>query len=355
MTTRLMVSPEFEAHEPGPMHPESPARLRAIRDLLSRAPVPGVELRAPRRLASRDELLRVHSAEHLATLEALSGQRTHLDPDTAVSPKSIEVAWLAAGASVDLTLDILRGDCTRGFALVRPPGHHAERDRAMGFCLLNNVAVAAAAARAEGAQRILIVDWDVHHGNGTQRIFYDAPDVLYVSTHQYPFYPGTGDITEVGRGAGLGFTINCPLEAGQTDADFGVVFTELVEPVAHAFQPDLVLVSAGFDAHRRDPLGQMRLTERGFAAMCTSLMDVAASSAQGRIALFLEGGYDLDALAASAHACLEVLANARRETFPAGGSRATASVVRRVKDVLLDTAPAGRLDQPRWRAALARE
>lgn len=354
MTTRLIMDPVFEAHEPGPMHPESPGRLRAVRELLTRAPVPQVELRAPRRPAKHEELLRVHSAAHVASLEALSGQRGHLDPDTAVSPKSIEVAWLAAGASVDLTLDLLRGDCANGFALVRPPGHHAERDQAMGFCLLNNVAVAAAAARAAGAQRILIVDWDVHHGNGTQSIFYESPDVLYVSTHQHPFYPGTGAINEVGNGAGRGFTINCPLDAGQTDADLGLVFTELVSPIANAFQPDLVLVSAGFDAHRSDPLGQMRLTERGFAAMCTSLLDVAASSAGGRLALFLEGGYDLDALAASVHACIEVLATGRREAFPSGAAPTTASVVRRVKDVLLDTAPAGRLDQPLWRTALER-
>lgn len=350
MTTLLVMDPVFEAHEPGPMHPESPARLRAVRDLLSRAPVAGVELRAPRQ-ARRDELLRAHAAEHVTALEKLAGHRAQIDPDTAVSPKSVDVAWLAAGASVDLALDVMRTERRNGFALVRPPGHHAERDRAMGFCLLNNVAIAAEAARAAGAQRTLIVDWDVHHGNGTQSIFHESPDVLYVSLHQYPFYPGTGAVEEIGTGAGRGFTVNCPFEPGKTDADYGVVFAELIEPLANAYRPDLVLVSAGFDAHRNDPLGQMRLTERGFAAMCTSLLDVAMRSANGRLALFLEGGYDLDALAASAHACIEVLAG-RRETFPGGGSRETASVVRRVRDVLREAASDGLLDDPLWRLAL---
>lgn len=350
MTTRLVLDPVFELHEPGPMHPESPARLRALREAVARAPVPGVVLGAPRP-ATRVELLRVHADELVTSLEVISGQRVHLDPDTAVSPKSVEVAWLAAGASAQLALDVLRGDVQNGFALVRPPGHHAEADRAMGFCLLNNVAVAAAAAREAGARRILIVDWDVHHGNGTQRIFYDSREVLYVSLHQHPFYPGTGALEEVGTGPGRGFTLNCPLPAGQTDADYGAIFSDLIAPVALAYRPELVLVSAGFDAHRSDPLGQMRLTERGFAAMCTVLRDVATSSAAGRIALFLEGGYDLDALSASAHACIEVLAG-RRETFPSGASATAGSAIRAGKDVLRHALSDDLRADAAWRIAL---
>jgi acetoin utilization deacetylase AcuC-like enzyme len=350
MTTRLFLDPVFEAHEPGPMHPESPGRLRAVRELLGRAPISGVVLGAPRG-ATDAELLRVHTAEHVQSLRAVDGRHAQLDPDTGVSPRSVEVAWQAAGTSAELALELWRGAAENGFALVRPPGHHAEAGQAMGFCLLNNVAVAAGAALAAGAQRILVLDWDVHHGNGTQSIFYGRHDVLYVSIHQSPLYPGTGALADLGTAEGLGFNLNFPLPPGQTDADYGPLFDDLIGPVARAYQPELVLVSAGFDAHRDDPLGQMRLTELGFAAMCTAAAEIAAASGSGRLGLFLEGGYDLDALANSAHACLEVLAGHRRERFPPGGGQAARDVARRLKHMLRDALPARLLDEPRWREA----
>lgn len=344
MTTRLFLNPVFEAHEAGPMHPESPGRLRALRELLEASPVPGVQRGEPRP-ATRDELLRAHTPGHLDALAQVDGQWAQLDPDTGVCPKSVTVAFLAAGASAALAQEVWRGQAANGFAAVRPPGHHAEGDRAMGFCLLNNVAVAAHAALTDGARRVLVLDWDVHHGNGTQAIFEGRADVLYASVHQWPFYPGTGAVDEVGTGAGRGFTVNVPLPAGQGDADYGVVFDELLSPLARAFAPDLVLVSAGFDAHRDDPLGQMRVTERGFAAMCTAALEWAQASAQGRLALFLEGGYDLDATAASARACLEVLTGARRERFPSGARPTAAKVAAQAKAALVDA-------HDGWRGAL---
>jgi acetoin utilization deacetylase AcuC-like enzyme len=211
--------------------------------------------------------------------------------------------------------------------MVRPPGHHAEHDRAMGFCFYNNVAVAAAHAKTLGARRIAIVDYDVHHGNGTQHTFERDPDVLYMSTHQYPYYPGTGASHEVGTGAGAGFTVNCPLPPGQGDADYGAVFHDLFLPASEAFRPDIVIVSAGFDAHARDPLADMLVTERGFAAMCTSLAELALRQCSGKLVLLLEGGYNLEALAQSVRACLEVMTGARREDFPSGVGRDVAGVV----------------------------
>jgi acetoin utilization deacetylase AcuC-like enzyme len=242
-----------------------------------------------------------------------------------VSPGSWDAASNAAGASVAAVEAVWRGEARNAFVWARPPGHHAEQARAMGFCLLNNAAIAAAAARKLGAARVLVLDWDVHHGNGTQHIFERRRDVLYMSSHQYPFYPGTGAPDEVGQGDGRGFTVNCALPAGQTDADMGAVFEDVFLPIARAYAPEVVIVSAGFDPHERDPLGEMRVTERGFAAMCAALRRLAESTAQGRLVLLLEGGYDLKALAGSSRACLEVLAG-RDETFPSGAARARGAI-----------------------------
>jgi len=224
---------------------------------------------------------------------------------------------------------VMQGRAANAFALVRPPGHHAEPDRAMGFCLLNNAAIAAEAARRAGAERVLILDWDVHHGNGTQAAFWNRRDVLYQSVHQFPFYPGTGAPTETGHGAGEGFTVNCALPGGSTDADFGVLFEGALLPVAQAFRPDCVIVSAGFDAHREDPLGGMVVTERGFAAMCSALMELSG----GKLVLLLEGGYSLEGLAQSVHACLAVMTG-RREAFATGSSREAARALADTKRAL---------------------
>jgi acetoin utilization deacetylase AcuC-like enzyme len=316
MSTLILTDPRFLAHEAGIGHPESPARLRAILEDLERAPPGGVVFEAPR-AATAAEIDAVHSPAHRRALESLAGQRARLDPDTAMSEGSWEAAVLAAGAAVGAVDAVWSGRADNAFALVRPPGHHAEAASAMGFCLLNNAAIAAEAARRRGAARVLVLDWDVHHGNGTQHIFEARDDVMYMSSHQFPFYPGTGAPTEVGAGAGRGFTVNCALPGGQRDADYGVAFHDLFLPAARAFAPDLVLVSAGFDPHERDPLADMRVTERGFAAMATAMAELARETCGGKLVLLLEGGYDLTALAASTRACLEVLGG-RREDFPRG-------------------------------------
>jgi acetoin utilization deacetylase AcuC-like enzyme len=258
----------------------------------------GGEVVVPR-LATKEQLTRVHDAEYVHRISETAGQAVSLDPDTYTSPETYEIALLAAGAAVDGVERVMAGSDTRAFALVRPPGHHAERGRAMGFCFFNNVAVAAAHARALGARRIAIVDYDVHHGNGTQHTFEADQDVLYVSTHQFPFYPGTGAADEVGFGVGRGFTVNLPLEAGAIGEDYRIAFAEVALPVLRQYEPEVVLVSAGFDAHERDPLANMRLTTDVFVAMTMELRAIAEKFCEGRLLLVTEGGYDLQALAAS--------------------------------------------------------
>jgi acetoin utilization deacetylase AcuC-like enzyme len=230
-----------------------------------------------------------------------------LDPDTFTSPESYELARLAAGAAL-VAVDHAMAGSGPALALVRPPGHHAERDRAMGFCLFNNVAVAAAYARAKGAARVAIVDIDVHHGNGTQQIFEDDPHVLYVSTHQYPCYPGTGAVGETGTGAGKGRTVNVPIEPGAGDDDYAHVLERVVVPVLRAFAADLTILSAGYDAHVRDPLAQMQVTDEGYRAMLATLRAAADATSKGRLVVVTEGGYDLSALGACLDATVEVLA-----------------------------------------------
>jgi acetoin utilization deacetylase AcuC-like enzyme len=318
--TLLISDPRFTEHDPGPGHPESPARVAAIVAALQRSPVAGTSWSTPR-LATDDEMTAVHARAHVANLAALEGEHASLDPDTAMSPGSWRAARLAAGAAVQAVEEVWSGRATNAFVLARPPGHHAEAARAMGFCLLNNAAIAAEAALRLDASRVGIVDWDVHHGNGTQHLFESRSDVLYLSAHQFPFYPGTGAADEIGHGAGAGFTVNCALPADRGDADYGAVFQNVFLPVLDRFVPDLIIVSAGFDAHARDPLGEMRLTERGFAAMCAGVADVCP-----KLVLLLEGGYDLEGLAGSVRACVEVLTGAR-ETFPSGASRPASEAI----------------------------
>jgi acetoin utilization deacetylase AcuC-like enzyme len=266
----------------------------------------GTEIVAPR-AATREQLARVHDTEYLRRIAETAGTATALDADTYTSPESYEIALLAAGAVVDAVERVMGGSHRAAMALVRPPGHHAERDRAMGFCLYNNVAVAAAHARAQGAAKVAIVDYDVHHGNGTQHIFETDPHVLYISTHQFPYYPGSGAAGEIGREAGRGFTVNVPLEAGAVDEDYQFVFAKLVLPILRQFEPDLLIVSAGFDAHQRDPLGGMRLATESFAAMTMELRAVAEECCRGRLVAAVEGGYDLQAFAASLDAAIDAL------------------------------------------------
>jgi len=295
----LLVDDEaFDHHEPIGYHPERPERLVAARAAVAHAGARFERVPAPE--AGRELLERVHDARFLDTLEALRGRRGMLDPDTFVSEKSVEAAKRAAGGAAAMVDRIVAPEAAvrKGVALLRPPGHHARPAHAMGFCLMNNVAVAAAEARARGVERVAIVDFDVHHGNGTQEMFYRDPHVLYVSLHQFPFYPGTGASADAGEGEGTGFTVNVPLAAGGGDAVYRAAFDRVVSPVLEAYAPEHVLVSAGFDAAARDPLAEMQLSPRGYGYMTQRLVEQAEKSAGGRIALVLEGGYDLVALEA---------------------------------------------------------
>ncbi len=327
MSTLLLYDPIFLKHEPGAGHPERKERLQAIVEALVPLPA-GVRMRAPARKAQEAELCRVHEEAYVEAILKLRGESGFLDADTVISPGSVDAALLASGAAIELVGEVLSGKFENGFGLVRPPGHHAEADRAMGFCIFNHVAVAAAEAIAQGIKRVLIVDWDVHHGNGTQNIFYERRDVLFFSMHQFPFYPGTGDFDERGHGEGEGYTVNVPLRPGCSDVDYGYVCKEVLWPAARAFKPEFVLVSAGFDAAKDDPLASMRVTAKGFAAMCGLVRDIADEFADGRMVLMLEGGYDVRALSANVRACAEVLGGTKAPDFGDFGELAAAARVR---------------------------
>lgn len=298
----------FDQHRSRGHHPERPERLLAARRALAAISRAQPATVLPPRDATDAELGRAHAPAYLEALGKLAGRQAALDADTYVAPASVAAARRAAGGAIALVDALIGGIAPRGVGLLRPPGHHATYDTGMGFCLLNNVAIAARHALSTGSvSRVAIVDWDVHHGNGTQDIFWSEPQVLYVSLHQHPLYPGSGAAEEVGEGEGRGFTVNVPLSAGATDAVYEAAFAEVVIPVLGQFSPELVLVSAGFDAHERDPLGGMCLTERGFASMARALARLADETAGGRIALLLEGGYDLPALERSLEASLGAL------------------------------------------------
>lgn len=298
MKVAVLRDPIFREHNNGEGHPERPARLDAVDRALERSSIADALVDLPPRDATEAQLARVHDRDYIRRIAATDGSGFRmLDADTGVGPRSYRAALRAAGAAVTAVEAVVAGEVRRAFALPRPPGHHAERDRAMGFCLFNNVAVAAAHARAIlGVERVAIVDWDVHHGNGTQRRFYDDPAVLYVSVHQHPLFPGTGLLEETGGNGAGGRTINLPLPAGRTDRDYRIVFEQVILPVLGEFSPELLLVSAGFDAHRNDPLAGMSLSSEAFRRMTRELLRVAEEHAEGRIVHVLEGGYDPAAL-----------------------------------------------------------
>ncbi|MEZ4770593.1 MAG: histone deacetylase [Caldilineales bacterium] len=290
-------------HMPG--HPENRERLRSTWELLGRSGALETMLDVPCTPASDEQLLRVHSRKHLDTVALAARQGANLDADTYVGAESEQAARLAAGGLCNLVDAVLTGAARNGFALIRPPGHHATPDRGMGFCLFSNVAVAARSAQAEhGVQRVLIVDFDVHHGNGTQDAFYADGSVLFFSTHQYPFYPGTGHWRDTGRGAGAGATINVPFPAGVGDTGYAQAFDDVLWPVARRFAPELILVSAGYDAHWNDPLASMQLTIPGYADLVARLLEMADDLCDGRIVFALEGGYHLEVLS---HAVLNTV------------------------------------------------
>jgi acetoin utilization deacetylase AcuC-like enzyme len=291
--------PVFDEHDAGPGHPERPERLAAVRRGLRLAGVDKEIVPIAPRPATREELLCVHTAVHVDRITAARGRSVRLDPDTAMGPRSCEAAVRAAGAVADAVEKVLDGALDRAFCSVRPPGHHATPDRAMGFCLFDNVAVGAAAALGRGLKRVAVIDFDVHHGNGTQEAFWADRRVLFLSSHRFPFYPGTGALDEVGEGDGRGFTVNLPMPAGLGDGEYVRAYREVVAPIGRAFDPELVLVSVGFDAHRDDPLGGMDMTAAGFAELMDVCLSVASGAAQGRLVAVLEGGYDLAAIAES--------------------------------------------------------
>ena len=287
------------AHDTGPGHPERPERLAVVhRALRERFAGPAHRLEAPP--AGRAELERVHDPRHVDRVLATAGRRGRLDPDTPFGPESADAARAAAGAALAALRAVRCGRARTAFAAIRPPGHHAERDRACGFCLFNNAAVAIADLLEEDpGARVAVLDWDVHHGNGVQHLFDADPRVLHADLHQHPLFPGTGGPGEIGRGPGRGYSINVALPAGRTDADYLAVLDDLVGPAVLRFAPRVVVICAGFDAHAADPLGGMRLTEDGFAALAGRVVDwTRRTGALGPVA-FLEGGYDLTALAAS--------------------------------------------------------
>ena len=309
----LYDDPLFRKHDAGLGHPERPDRLEAVRRGLWQAGLePQLQILAPRPATSA-ELLRVHTAGHLANVASTEGRVYRFDPDTQAGPHSYEAALLAVGAAVDAVDRVMAGTLDRAFCAVRPPGHHALSDRAMGFCLFGNVAVAAAHALARGLERVLVVDFDVHHGNGTQAMFYGEKRVLYVSSHAWPFYPGTGGLDEIGEGPARGFTVNLPLPGVLGDSEYASVYRQIVAPIGRAFDPELVLVSAGFDAHRGDPLAGMDLTAAGFAELMRVCVEMASGAGRGRVVAVLEGGYGLPAVAQSAAAVVRVLLGERPE------------------------------------------
>ncbi len=328
----VVIDREFMKHEPGEYHPERPERIMALFDVAKELEPPRFKILPPR-AAKREEIEGCHSSEYIELLQATSTtNRYALDGDTITCRDSFGTALLAAGGFLNMLDAVAAGEFRNGFALVRPPGHHALRDQAMGFCLFNTVAIGADhLKRRHGTKRILIMDWDVHHGNGTQEAFYSDRSVLYLSTHQYPFYPGSGAIEEAGADDGEGYTVNIPLPAGCGNEEYLRVFREIVVPIGEKFEPEWILVSAGFDPHRRDPLGGMDLTEEGFRVMASMLLGLAEEYAGGKIAFLLEGGYDLMALKNSAFSVFQEMAGSKESANPsARGGEAVHPLVRKV-------------------------
>jgi len=315
--TGVVIDQRFVDHDTSPGHPESPERLAMLIDLVLRlqtdlnltvmSPVP----------ATTDEILLVHSPRYLEQVAATQyREQTFLTPDTIASPKTFQTALLSCGAVITAIKAIVAGTIENGAVFVRPPGHHAEQGRAMGYCIFNNVAVGAMYARkVMGLPKVLIVDFDVHHGNGTYHIFERDPSVLFFSTHQYPLFPGSGLFTETGSGSGEGYSINIPLSKGYGEAEFTAIFMKILKPVAREFKPDLILVSAGFDIHRSDPLGKMTVTAKGFGPITASIMDIAKENRAGLV-FVLEGGYHIRALKKSVGTMLRVLSGETESKYP---------------------------------------
>ncbi|MBI1786661.1 MAG: histone deacetylase [Acidobacteria bacterium] len=307
MSCALLLDPAYKNHLTGEGHPERPERYDAVMQALERVKPPAPMLRIAPRAASEDEIALCHTREYIQTVKrdaaALKGTRRLGDlstGDTVIGPASLETALLAAGGVLHTVDAVLDGKARTAFCAVRPPGHHATPDRGMGFCIFNNVAIAARYARRKrGVERVLIADWDVHHGNGTQDIFYADGSVFFFSTHQSPWYPGTGRSDETGEGKGKGRILNCPFPAGSGRKEISGAFRHRLVPAMDAFKPDLVILSAGFDSRMGDPLGRFTLTDAEFAELTQVCLEIAAKHAGGRLLSVLEGGYSLSGLAAA--------------------------------------------------------
>jgi acetoin utilization deacetylase AcuC-like enzyme len=329
--TGVVIDPRYMDHDTGAGHPERPERIGVLLPLIEAL---GTDVtRVQPRPASPEDLALVHDPAYIEEVAATQDKPGFaFDADTPTAPRSYATACLAAGGFLALLDAVMSGEVENGFALVRPPGHHAERDQAMGFCLFNNIAVGAQYLRRRyGLERVLIVDWDLHHGNGTQHLFESDAGVLYVSTHQYPYYPGTGDFGEVGHEEGEGYTVNLPFPAGFGDAEYREAFESIIEPIARQYDPEFVLISAGFDAHARDPLGGMMVTETGFGALGKVLLDIARDHSRGRCAAVLEGGYDLIAIRDSVRHVLAEFHGSTAAAPPVPPPSHSAAIIERIK------------------------
>lgn len=306
--TGVIWEPIYTEHVMNRFHPETPARLLGIKEVLDKTEVGKQTVKLRARPATKDEIAWVHDKEYIDLIEKTEGKTVALDPDTTACPKTWESALMAAGGTMECVRAVIEGEVDNAYAFVRPPGHHAESSMARGFCIFNNIAIAAEyAVRKHDIKRIAIVDFDVHHGNGTEHAFYDRPDVFYISTHRWPYYPGTGSRNDHGQGKGKGYTLNIPFAGGADDGEYRKVYEEIVFPVVAEYKPEIILVSAGYDAHQSDVMGGMNVTTETYNWITQGLLDVANRCCNGNLVMVLEGGYDIEALKECVEGALKVL------------------------------------------------